>query len=58
MRSMNDDAVVAEIKRKVHTLTESQRARLRTYLISVFDVRGRDTRVNLAPGEQGRPRDR
>ncbi len=47
-----------EIKRAVHALSETDRAMLRTYLVSVFDVRGRDTRVNLLPGEHGRPRDR
>jgi hypothetical protein len=46
-----------EIKRAVHALSETERATLRTYLISVFDVRGRDTRVNLLPAEHDRPRD-
>jgi hypothetical protein len=53
-----DKTILDDIKQTVHALPESQRAALRTYLISVFDVRGRDTRVNLAPGEEGRPRDR
>jgi hypothetical protein len=46
-----------ELKRAVHLLSETDRARLRTYLIAVFDVRGRDTRVNLLPDERDRPRD-
>jgi hypothetical protein len=51
-------ASVDEIKRAVHVMPETERAALRTYLISVFDVRGRDTRVNLLPDERDRPRDR
>jgi LEA14-like dessication related protein len=47
-----------DIKRAVHQLPESDRAMLRTYLVSVFDVRGRDTRVNLLPDERDRPRAR
>jgi hypothetical protein len=41
----------------MHAMSETERAALRTYLISVFDVRGRDTRVNLLPAERDRPRD-
>jgi LEA14-like dessication related protein len=48
---------VSELKRIVHELSESDRAALRGYLIAVFDVRGRDTRVNLTPDERDRPRD-
>jgi hypothetical protein len=55
---MKAEEIVNDIKRTVHALSESQRADLRTYLISVFDVRGRDTRVNLAPGDRERPRER
>jgi len=47
---------LADLKRAVHALSEADRATLRTYLISVFDVRGRDTRVNLLPDERDRPR--
>jgi hypothetical protein len=46
------------LKSAVHALSEADRAAFRTYLISVFDVRGRDTRVNLLPDERDRPRSR
>jgi hypothetical protein len=49
---------LADLKRAVHALSETDRAWLRSYLISVFDVRGRDTRVNLLPEERDRPRPR
>ncbi len=49
---------VESFKRAVHTLSETDRAIVRTYVLTVFDVRGRDTRVNLLPDERDRPRDR
>jgi hypothetical protein len=49
---------LADLKAAAHRLNEADRAALRTYLIAVFDVRGRDTRVNLLPDEADRPRDR
>jgi hypothetical protein len=49
---------IDELKRTVHLLSETDRAVLRTYLITVFDVRGRDTRVNLRPDDTDRPRSR
>ncbi len=48
---------LADLKRAAHRLSEADRARLRTYLIAVFDVRGRDTRVNLLPHERDHPRE-
>jgi LEA14-like dessication related protein len=53
---MQPKLTVAEIKQAVHAMSESERATLRTYLVTVFDVRGRDTRVNLLPDEHDRPR--
>ena len=47
---------VTEIKHALHAMSETDRAALRTYLVTVFDVRGRDTRVNLLPDERYRPR--
>jgi hypothetical protein len=49
---------LAELKRAVHALSETDRAVLRAYLVAVFDVRGRDARVNLLPDERNRPRER
>lgn len=53
---MNKSDRLTELKRAVHALSEGQRASFRTYVLTVFDVRGRDTRVNLLPDEQDRPR--
>jgi LEA14-like dessication related protein len=44
------------LKEAIHALSETDRATLRTYVLTVFDVRGRDTRVNLQPDDIGRPR--
>ena len=57
MRSMSPKPSLADLKRAVHGLSETNRAALRAYLIAVFDVRGRDTRANLLPAERDRPRD-
>lgn len=53
---MLSDAEFTSLKRTIHALSETDRAKLRTYLLSVFDVRGRDTRVNILPDERDRPR--
>ena len=50
------DKDFAALKIAIHALPESDRAKLRTYLLAVFDVRGRDTRVNLTAEERDRPR--
>jgi hypothetical protein len=55
---MTPKPALDDLKHAVHILSETDRAALRTYVISVFDVRGRDTRVNLSPGDRGRPRER
>jgi hypothetical protein len=49
---------LAEIKQAVHALSETDRATLRAYVIAVFDVRGRDARINLLAEERNRPRTR
>jgi hypothetical protein len=54
---MSPKPSLADLKRAVHGLSETDRAALRAYLIAVFDVRGRDTRANLLPAERDRPRD-
>ncbi len=58
MCSMFQKLSLDDLKRGAHALSETDRAALRTYLIAVFDVRGRDTRVNLQPDERDRPRRR
>jgi hypothetical protein len=49
---------LSDLKQAVHGLSESERAELRGYVVAVFDVRGRDARVNVRPDERDRPRER
>ena len=53
---MKAAADLSALKSAIHALSQSDRATLRTYVLTVFDVRGRDTRVNLLPDERDRPR--
>ncbi len=53
---MQRDKDFSALKLAIHALPESDRAKIRTYVLTVFDVRGRDTRVNLTADERDRPR--